>query len=333
MKTLISFLVVLFIGSSSLTFAQKVQKEGVGDYKYVQLPSKITLVDFKTYNVDAKGMNDDAYRRDAIRSQISLAGYDKLSARAEADFVVEVEEYPLRFSDAEKKSKTTTTKVDGVEKKSTSYWYVSKCNFKYVLRVFDKAGAQMFADELAGEDAITGGQDGSSSTAWENYKTAINNYRSSVISDKVSSLNGRINNKYCFPVKSEYIVAGKVKPKKHDYSDINGVLDVFKAGFEIVKADENAIEEAAVKLDEAISIYKKVLEESDIENKKARINKDVTAALYYNIAISCYLLKDYPMAIENFNKAIEVKSGIFDAKIMLSRSKNLQKRTEINSAS
>jgi tetratricopeptide (TPR) repeat protein len=331
MKALKCILIILLIGSATVIFAQRVDKEKVGIYQYVQLPSDITLVNFKTYKVDAKGMNGDAYRRDAIASNIALAGYDKIGSREDADFIVEVEEYPLRYGEPQRRTQERTVKVDGVEKKVTDYWYSNACNYKYVLHIFNKAGELLLTKEASGEDNIVGRTESSASKAWESYGVAVQQHESSVIPEKVSMLNSIINNVYCFPVKREDIIAGNVKAKKFDYSDVNAGYELLVAGFEIVRVNENAIDDAAVKFNEAITTFTKVLGESNLEDKKARIDKDITAMLYYNIAVSYFLMKDYTKAIENFSKAIEVKPGIFDAKSMREKTDELQRRVVINS--
>jgi tetratricopeptide (TPR) repeat protein len=46
------------------------------------------------------------------------------------------------------------------------------------------------------------------------------------------------------------------------------------------------------RVNEAIAIWKKALEESDIQNKKARIDKDVTIAIYFNLLEAYFALRN-----------------------------------------
>jgi hypothetical protein len=51
-------------------------------------------------------------------------------------------------------------------------------------------------------------------------------------------------------------------------------------------------EQGTLKLNEAINLWKTALLESDIDNKKARIDKDVTIALYYNLLEAYFILRN-----------------------------------------
>ena len=51
-------------------------------------------------------------------------------------------------------------------------------------------------------------------------------------------------------------------------------------------------EQGSLKLNEAINLWKTALLESEIDNKKARIDKDVTIALYYNLLEAYFVLRN-----------------------------------------
>jgi tetratricopeptide (TPR) repeat protein len=72
------------------------------------------------------------------------------------------------------------------------------------------------------------------------------------------------------------------------------------------------------------------LTEADPENRKARINKSVTALLYANIGNCYFMLKEYDKAQEAFNMGGEYKNNIGDMRHMKDLSANLQKRKEVN---
>lgn len=71
------------------------------------------------------------------------------------------------------------------------------------------------------------------------------------------------------------------KERKHTYQDYKLAYISASEGYsKLVSEPELAVK----KLNEAIEMWVKALEESDVENKKARINEKVTLVTYYNLA-------------------------------------------------
>ncbi len=88
-----------------------------------------------------------------------------------------------------------------------------------------------------------------------------------------------------------------VKDKKQSYPECHEAIEKVRNAFVYVNMPAKQ-EVMAAKLKEAIAIWEKDIKELDKSNKDARINKDVAAALYLNIAEASIWAKDYDKAYE-----------------------------------
>lgn len=65
-------------------------------------------------------------------------------------------------------------------------------------------------------------------------------------------------------------------------------FDLAKTGYALMNKSDA---EATSKLNEAVSIWKKAMEESDIANKKARIDEKVTVSVCFNLLEGYFALR------------------------------------------
>ena len=86
-----------------------------------------------------------------------------------------------------------------------------------------------------------------------------------------------------------------VKSKNESHNDLLDAFNAANLGFKMLGTNEA---QGAMKLNEAIAIWNKALEESDTENKKARIDKDVTIAIYFNLLEAHFALRNTVTADE-----------------------------------
>ena len=80
-----------------------------------------------------------------------------------------------------------------------------------------------------------------------------------------------------------------VKSKNESHNDILDAYNAATLGFKMLATNEA---QGKAELDKAIAIWKKALEESDLANKKARIDKDVTIAIYVNLLEAYFALRN-----------------------------------------
>jgi len=136
----------------------------------------------------------------------------------------------------------------------------------------------------------------------ENYKTLQGELRKKLLSRNTSMLKKHIENKYGYTsvsTSNKFLTVKKFK--KFDYSDVTSALEIAKTAFSLVKKEDLIFnDDFKAKIQEAVDQWNKILEESDLENKKTRINEKITEALYTNIYMS-YVYMD------EFDKADKIK--------------------------
>jgi len=101
------------------------------------------------------------------------------------------------------------------------------------------------------------------------------------------------------------ILSGK---GKLSYTDLDTALAKMTTAAETLSSKDDKLA-AEPLINEAISIWQKALEESNITDKKARINEEITIGLYYNIGIANAWLNKFDTCREWFDKAAKVKDG------------------------
>jgi len=71
-----------------------------------------------------------------------------------------------------------------------------------------------------------------------------------------------------------------IKKAGDEYADLTSAFNEASSALSMLHQDPNLAKE---KLDKATNLWLTALKESDLNNKKARIDKDVTTSLYFNL--------------------------------------------------
>ena len=102
---------------------------------------------------------------------------------------------------------------------------------------------------------------------------------------------------YCEITRNKDLYTGT--GKKHNYDDLKLAYTNAKRGFQNLISDK----ESAIKyIQKAIDAWEEALKESDTDNKKARINNKITAAIYCNLVEAYVLLGDFSTAEDYLDK-------------------------------
>jgi hypothetical protein len=75
-----------------------------------------------------------------------------------------------------------------------------------------------------------------------------------------------------------------VKSKNDEYQDVMDAYNNQLLGLKSLVSNEAAANE---KLKKAVTQWNEILKESDLENKKARIDKELSTSIYFNL-LECY---------------------------------------------
>ena len=109
------------------------------------------------------------------------------------------------------------------------------------------------------------------------------------LQENLKAINHMVNDRIGFERTNETFELYYVKSKNESHNDILDAFNTATLGFKMLATNEA---QGKTELDKAIDIWKKALEESDLENKKARIDKDVTIAIYVNLLEAYFALRN-----------------------------------------
>lgn len=110
-----------------------------------------------------------------------------------------------------------------------------------------------------------------------------------ILQENLTAINHMVNDRIGFEKTDRKTEIFWVKSKNESHDDIKTAYNNAILGFKLFGTSE---EQGLVKLNEAISSWKNALLESNIDDKKARIDKDVTIALYYNLLEAYFITRN-----------------------------------------
>ncbi len=102
----------------------------------------------------------------------------------------------------------------------------------------------------------------------------------SILKENLIFINHLVNDQIGYEITPRNISLDYVKSKNDAHADIMEAYNNQMIGLKSLLTNEPL---ATQKLNEAVDAYKKILMESDLFNKKARIDKDVTISIYFNL--------------------------------------------------
>ena len=117
-------------------------------------------------------------------------------------------------------------------------------------------------------------------------------------------------------IKLDIYGAKQRKKCPHDYTALNNSVIKFKTESEYLEKDEFNTNPLKENVKDVITLWEEMLKESNLSNEEAKVNAEMTAALYYNLAIYNVLIKDFKTAVNYFNLSEKSEKGFSDAKEM-----------------
>lgn len=146
-----------------------------------------------------------------------------------------------------------------------------------------------------------------------NEEVLVRTYEEKILQENLKLINDLVNDKIGFKRELRKTEFSYVKIKDDTYADLMLGYNVATSALKSLLDDP---ESAKTKLESVVKTYSIALEESELENKKARIDKEVTTMIYFN------LLEVY-FALANVAEAEKI-FGIFNT-MSLSSSTSKQK--------
>lgn len=110
-----------------------------------------------------------------------------------------------------------------------------------------------------------------------------------------------------FGIEKVHFKVAYAKSKKYDYSELEKAFQLAETSYERYKND--GINAASLnEIEKAVKVWELFLKESDLGDKKAKVNLKVTRALHNNLRMAYAVLLDYEKSLYHERKAAQIKN-------------------------
>lgn len=136
-----------------------------------------------------------------------------------------------------------------------------------------------------------------------NANTYIERLQSSSVENNLKTIQWLINDKLGTTEQARDIEVVYVNNKKGNYNDLENAMFDAKEGYGMLMSRP---EEAKEKIKNAIQAWEAALDEGDMDDKKARINKKVIPDLYNNVILAAILVEDFDKADDHYSATLRL---------------------------
>lgn len=127
----------------------------------------------------------------------------------------------------------------------------------------------------------------------------------SAVNEMCNLITGYLTQNHGFPVITRRIELYSAKQKGVDYTDVQKAYSAMEAGL-LQLAYPDKIAQAHAKFNEALGVYNQILQESNPNDRKARVDANVTSACLVNMTEAYIWLNDYTNAEMTANRVINI---------------------------
>lgn len=119
-----------------------------------------------------------------------------------------------------------------------------------------------------------------------------------IMEQNLTRINELINDEIGYRKINRVVLLNYVKDKNGEYSDLTSAYELCSDGYKLLLSNET---EAKKKISSAVEKWNNSLKESSLTDKKARIDKDISIAIYFNLIESYLILRDPVNAQKNLD--------------------------------
>ncbi len=208
-------------------------------------------------------------QENAVKIEVTLYGYDYTE--------------PRQLSE----QKSVMSFANGSSQTSIVTYYYNEFSYRHTMSVKVTApdGKELFnitPQELNTYKIYKSAQ--TTTPAPFNPQLLVKTFEEKILQENLIFINNLVNDKIGYKRVNRKAELNYVKSKDETYQDLLIAYNDATAGLKLLVDDESS---AKTKLNNAIDLWNKALLESDMKDKKARIDKDVTLAIYFNL-LECY---------------------------------------------
>ena len=215
-----------------------------------------------------------------------LDGFTKAQVNA-LSYAVNIEGFEHSQPMIKSEVKDEVSVKDGVRTnyKVTYYWIEFTYRMPMSVRVSGINNQEIFYVAPAELSAFKTYKSSSSKTSpSSDFTMLIKSTEESLLKENLKFINHLVNDRIGYEVTSRATSLDYVKSKNDAHADVMEAYNNATIGLKTLTTNETL---AKQKLTAAIDAFKVILTESDVYDKKARIDKDVTTAVYFDL-LECY---------------------------------------------
>lgn len=326
---------ILFLAFIPMSlYAQKAKHRSIG-FKYYHLPSEPLLGAAKSFSITVSNTSTKVkVGNGRINKYLVLDGFERVEPQ-KADVLMQFSIYDVH-TNASINSKEVEVKEDDKKVKKTKYFYhvssetLAKFEMKY------KTGQAIKLMSFNGSKYLFEAESGLFNTKKEaqdafnkNKKALLQNADDSGLEKVLTDIRAFVFDHYAYQYSTVYESIATGKGKKHDYSDLDLALELYRNA--AAEYGLKGVSSEFIRIsNECIDIWKKAISEYDAGNKKARISRKNIDALYMNISIAYMYMTEFDTAIQAMEAALSVGKSDGYEKAQIRKIKERKKRYELN---
>ncbi len=301
---------LFFLGFIQQIYAQKIRSEQLL-VNYTQLPLKPLPENIKTYYTEIKSSFLSPQQTESYRTRyLKLEGYEEVSR--DEDLTISVDFDRMVVSSEDIVSTWNPKRPDEPRYFYYKISYTLPSQFAVITRdgkeiYYDEGGCgQVYFYEFGRNAQFK--EEKELHQAYEKKRTELSEREEdNAIQNILRSINTLIADEIAFTKKSTKFHVAIVKGK-YNYSDLEDALGYMEEGFGVISRKEEA-QKANAYFEKAIQIWQKALQESNLNDKKARINAQISSRLYYNCALAYLWMTDFKNAMHYAELSEQNKVG------------------------
>jgi hypothetical protein len=239
-------------------------------------------------------------------SNLKLDGYNNSPAGA---VKIEVTLYGFEYTPPRQltEQKSIVSSANGTTSTSQVTYYHVEFTYRHTMsvKVTSPEGVEMFVlspSELNNYKAYKSA-DSKTSVSF-NEEQLVKTYEEKILQENLKLINELVNDRIGFRRTARSTELGYVKSKDETYADLMNAFNEASTGLKMLLDDKTS---ATTKLEKSIQLWEAAMTESDVANKKARIDKDVTIMISFNL-LEAYFATGNNMAGEKIIQTMNTLS-------------------------
>jgi tetratricopeptide (TPR) repeat protein len=290
------FIILACCSILSISYAQKLNKEGVGGVYYEMPPLEMTIQSYSTFTTkhDAPASSLNSNLLPIINENAKLIGFTKVNNDQQFDLIVS-----LSFSDNKFSSATSTQANTGGFVGHISYSAVAN------IKLLKKDGSAIHEKTLILKEDFNSTTQTTAPAAVSAVNSSKAQLEQEYFKRATAKAYAHLNNTYCYC--EEYISTScfMIKEKDFEYSAFNQAYEKIKTAISKQSSGMYLNDEIKTLTEEALLVFISERVTVEPENKKAKYSNENIAGVDYNIAICFFMLRDYENALKYFQLAQE----------------------------